>query len=42
MLCDNLEGCDRIRGGMEVQGGGDICILTAGSPCFMAETNTTL
>ena len=27
MLCDNLEGCDGVGGGKEVQKGGDICIL---------------
>ena len=42
MLCDNLEGCNGIRGGTEVQEGGDICILRAGSCCYVAETNTTL
>ena len=26
MLCDNLEGWDRVGGGREVQEGGDICI----------------
>ena len=27
VLCDNLEGQDGVRGGREVQEGGDICIL---------------
>ena len=27
MLCDNLEGRDRVGGGREVQEGGDICIV---------------
>ena len=27
MLCDNLERCDGVGGGREVQEGGDICIL---------------
>ena len=31
MLCDNLEGWDRVRGEKEVQGGGDICIPMADS-----------
>ena len=31
MLCDNLEGWDGVRGGREVQEGGDICIPTADS-----------
>ena len=26
VLCDNLEGWDRVGGGREVQEGGDICI----------------
>ena len=26
MLCDNLEGCDGVGGGREVQEGEDICI----------------
>ena len=29
VLCDNLEGWDRVRGEKEVQGGGDICIPMA-------------
>ena len=44
-LCDHLEGWDR-EGGREMQGGGrgygDICIHTADSLCYTAETNTTL
>ena len=40
MLCDNPEGEDRGTGG-KVKRGGDICIITADLPCFMAETNTT-
>ena len=31
MLCDNLEGCDRVGGRREVQKGGDICIPMADS-----------
>ena len=29
MLCDNLEGCDGVGGGREIQEGGDICIPMA-------------
>ena len=29
MLCDNLEGCDGVGGGREIQEGGDICISMA-------------
>ena len=42
MLCDNPERWDGIRGGREVQGGGDICIPMADSFCYMEETNTIL
>ena len=42
MLCDNLEGWDRMGSGREVQEGGDICILMADSHFCMAEINTTL
>ena len=31
MLCDNLEGWDRVGGGREVQEGGAICIPMANS-----------
>ena len=31
MLCDNLEGWDRVEGGREVQEEGDICIHMADS-----------
>ena len=31
MLCDNLEGWDGVRGGREVQEGGDICMPMADS-----------
>ena len=30
MFCDNLEGCDMVGGGKEVQEGGNICITMAG------------
>ena len=42
MLCDNLEGWDRMGSGREVQEGGDICILMADSHFCMAEINTML
>ena len=43
MLCDHLEGWDR-EGGRETRerGYGEICICIADSPCYTAETNTTL
>ena len=45
-LCDsgnsNQGSVTTLRGGMEVQEGGDICVLTADSHFCMAETNTTL
>ena len=41
VLCDNVEGWDRVGGGREVHEGGDICIPMADSWC-MAETNTIL
>ena len=31
MLCDNLEGCDGVGSGREVQEGGDVCIPVADS-----------
>ena len=40
MLCDHLDGWDA-NGGKEVQVGA-ICIHTADSHCYTAETNTTL
>ena len=42
MLCDNLEEWDGVRGGKEVQEGGNIGILLADSCCCMAETDITL
>ena len=42
VLCDSLEGWDRVGGGREVQEGGDICILMADSCWCMAEINTIL
>ena len=39
MLCDNLEGWDRVGGGREVQEGVDICISMADSCCYLAETS---
>ena len=42
MLCDNLEGWDRVRGGREVQERGNICILMADSCGYMAEINRAL
>ena len=36
MLCDNLEACDGVGSGTEVQEGGDI--LIAESHCCMADT----
>ena len=43
MLCDDdLEGREGFGGGREVQGEGDIRILTADSCCHTVETNTTL
>ena len=41
MLCGDLDGWEGGRG-REVQEGGDICIHTADSLCYTAETNTTL
>ena len=43
MLCDDLDGWDwgvGVRGGKEVQKGGDICIHIADSLGCTAETNT--
>ena len=37
MFCGDLEGWG--RGGRKAQGGGDVCILIAGSHCCTAETN---
>ena len=42
MLCNNPEGWDGVGSEREAQEGGDVCILTAESPCCMAETSTTL
>ena len=42
MLCDNLEGWDRVEGRRELQEGGDIFISVADSCCCMAEANTIL
>ena len=42
MLCDNLEGWDRVEGRRELQEGGDICISVADSCCCTAEANTIL
>ena len=42
MLCNNLEGWDRVGSRREVQEGEDLCIPTADSCCCTAETNTTL
>ena len=42
MLCDNLEGWDRVGGQGEVQEGEDICMLMADSLCCIAEDNTIL
>ena len=42
MLCDNTEGKYGVRGGREVQEGGDICIFMVDLHFWMAETNTTL
>ena len=42
VLCDNLEGWDRVGGGKEVQEGGEKCILMADSCWCMPETNTIL
>ena len=41
MLCDNLEGWDRVGGGREVHEGGDICILMA-DLCGCTEETTTI
>ena len=42
MFCDNLEGWEGVGGGRDVQEGGDICIPTADSCCYIAETNTSM
>ena len=42
VLCDNLEGWDRVEGRRELQEGGDICISVADSCCCTAEANTIL
>ena len=42
MLGDDLDEWNGRWGGREAQKGGDICIVTADSQCFTAETNTTL
>ena len=41
VLCDNLEGWDKVGGGGGSRGRGHTHILT-NSHCYMAETNTTL
>ena len=42
VLCDNLEGRDRVGGGREDQEGGDVCIPMSDSCWCMEETNTIL
>ena len=42
MLYEDLERWDGVKGGSEVQEGGNVCILMADSRCCMAETNMTL
>ena len=39
-LCNNPEEREEVRGGRDVQEGGDTCIPTAGSRWCMAEANT--
>ena len=41
MLCDDLEGWDRVEG-RKAQEGGDLYIIMADLHCCMAETNITL
>ena len=40
MLCDDLEGWVEECGGREVQEGGEVCIHTADSPCFVQQKLT--
>ena len=42
MLCDDLEACGGGAGGREAQERGYIYLQIADSPCFTAETDTTL
>ena len=42
MFCDNLDWWDRVGGGREIQGGGDVHIPMDDSHWYMAETNTIL
>ena len=42
MLCDSLEGCNGVGGGIEVQEGGDICMPMTDSCLCMEETNIIL
>ena len=42
MLCDDLEGWDEGQDRREAQEESSICILTADSHSYMAETNTAL
>ena len=42
MLNDDLEGWVGCGGGRGPQEGGDMCIYTADSHCYAAETNTIL
>ena len=42
LLCDYLEGWDRVGGGGEFQEGGDIYILMMDSHCYMAEAKRIL
>ena len=39
---DSLEGWNEVRGGREVQEGGDMYVFLANSHCYTTETNTTL
>ena len=41
MLCDDLEGWDRVEG-RKAQEGRGLYIIMADLGCYMAETNTTL
>ena len=42
VLCDNLEGCDKVGVGKESQEVEEICFCMADSCWCLAETNTTL
>ena len=42
VLCDSLEGRDVVGSGREVQEGGAVCIPTADSCGYIAETDTVL